>query len=82
MADEREGGHQEQQDGGPVLRVPVDLAGHANQPQQAGSLQQTYESRGLQRTQGARVKTAASSTPSRLVGRTQADQLIWTFMTT
>ena len=36
-----EGGHEEDEDGGPVLRVSVDLPRHPHQSQEAGRLQQT-----------------------------------------
>lgn len=50
MGDQRERGHQQQQHGRAVFRVPVDLPGHPDQPQQPGSLQQS-DQRGRLRSQ-------------------------------
>lgn len=47
VGDQRERGHQQQQHGRSVLRVPVDLARHTDQPQQPGGLQQPDERGGL-----------------------------------
>lgn len=54
---EREGGHEEDEDGGAVLRVPVDLPGHPHQAEQAGRLEQADERRRLK----ARSKRALVS---------------------
>lgn len=47
VGDQRERGHQQQQNGRAVFRVPVDLPRHSDQSQQPGSFQQTDERRGL-----------------------------------
>ena len=43
MRDEGEGGHEQQQHGGAVLRVSVDLPGHPDEPEQARRLEQADE---------------------------------------
>lgn len=48
VRDQRESCHQEEQHCGPVLRVAVDFAGHANQPKEAGRFQETDQRRRLQ----------------------------------
>ena len=47
VRDEGERGHEEDEDGRAVLRVAVDLARHAHQPQQPRSLQQPDQGRRL-----------------------------------
>ena len=47
MGDEGEGAHEQEEDGGAVLRVAVELPGHADQSQQPGRLQQANQSGGL-----------------------------------
>ena len=49
MSNEGEGGHEEDEDGGAVLRVPVDLARHSHEPEQSGSLEQADERRRLKK---------------------------------
>lgn len=48
VGDQRERGHEQQQHGRAVLRVPVDLPGHPHQPQQPGRLQQADQRGRLQ----------------------------------
>ena len=48
MGDEREGGHEQDEDRGAVLRVPVDLPGHPDQAEETRRLEQPDERRGLQ----------------------------------
>ena len=48
VRDEGERGHEEDEDGRAVLRVAVDLARHAHQPQQPRRLQQPDQGRRLQ----------------------------------
>ena len=43
MRDERECGHEEDEDGGAILGVTVDLSGNPDQPEEAGGLEQTYQ---------------------------------------
>ena len=50
VRDEDEGGHQQEQDGGTVLRVAVELACDAHEPQQPCGLQQTNQRRRLVHT--------------------------------
>ena len=52
MSNEGEGGHEEDEDGGAVLRVAVDLPGHAHESEQPGSLEQTYQRRRLKSGKG------------------------------
>lgn len=47
MGNEGEGAHEQEEDGGPVLRVAVELPGHTDQSQQPGRLQQANQSGGL-----------------------------------
>lgn len=49
MSNEGESGDQQQQHGGAVLRVAVDLSRHPNQPQQSGGLEKADEGGGLQK---------------------------------
>ena len=48
MRDEGERGHEEHEDRGAVLGVSVDLARHADQPEQPRRLQQSYQGGRLQ----------------------------------
>lgn len=54
MRRQREGGHEQQQDGGAVLGVAVDLARHPHQPQEPRRLEQADEGGGLQTEGGLR----------------------------
>lgn len=47
VGDEGEDAHEQHEDGGTVLRIAVQLAGDAHQPQETGRLQQTNQSGGL-----------------------------------
>ena len=48
VRDEGEGGHEEDEDRGAVLGVPIDLARDADQSEQPRGLQQSYQGRRLQ----------------------------------
>ena len=47
MGDERERGHEEDEDGGAVLRVAIDLPRHTHQAEEAGRLEQPDQRRRL-----------------------------------
>ncbi len=48
VSDQREGGHEEDKDGGTVFWVAVNLARHTNKAEETGGLQQTDQGRCLQ----------------------------------
>lgn len=47
VSNERESGHQEEEDGSSVLGIAIDLTGHSDQPQQPGCFQQADQRRCL-----------------------------------
>lgn len=47
VGDQSKGTHEEEEDGGAILRVAVQLPGHTNQSQQASCFQQTDQGGGL-----------------------------------
>lgn len=47
MCNEGEGAHEEEEDGCAIFRVAVQLPGHAHQPEETGSFQQTNQGGGL-----------------------------------
>lgn len=47
VGDQSKGTHEEEEDGGAILGVTVQLPGHANQSQQASCFQQTNQGGGL-----------------------------------
>lgn len=67
VGDQRERGHEQQQHGRAVLRVPVDLPRHPHQSQQPGRLQQTDQGGRLQvQHSWVRVLSVSSNVSLRL----------------
>ena len=49
MSNECESCHEQNEDGGAILGVPVDLPGDTNKTEKASSLEQTYQGRRLEK---------------------------------
>ncbi len=69
MRDEGEGGHEEDEHGGAVLGVPVDLPGNPDQAEEAGRLQQADQRRRLNEKKKTNTRRISKQLKKQLYGK-------------